>query len=133
MKKPELPYWVSELKPYDGPRCYVILGNHGCCLTQSELFQFIEYLEVITHHLNELMHSFGFIDWFDRLHTYMRYICHKSWLGDWFMHGYAIFIVFYKFPLTFTSNMYHIKHNRRSPLSLLFRLFYMLFINSSNN
>ena len=46
MKKPELPYWMSELKPYDGPRCYVIPGNHGCCLTQSELFQFIEYLEV---------------------------------------------------------------------------------------
>ena len=40
---------------------------------------------MITHHLNELMHSFGFIDWFDGLHTYMRYIGHKSWLGGWFM------------------------------------------------
>lgn len=24
-------------------------------------------------------------DWFDGLQTYMRYICHKSWLGGWFM------------------------------------------------
>lgn len=32
-----------------------------------------------------LKHSFGFVDWFDGLQTYMRYICHKSWLGGWFM------------------------------------------------
>ncbi|CAN1273915.1 hypothetical protein LINPERPRIM_LOCUS15229 [Linum perenne] len=24
-------------------------------------------------------------DWFDGLHTFMRYICHKSWLGGWIM------------------------------------------------
>ncbi|XP_044511107.1 uncharacterized protein LOC123229391 [Mangifera indica] len=24
-------------------------------------------------------------DWFDGLHTFMRYICHKSWLGGWLM------------------------------------------------
>ncbi|XP_006657430.1 uncharacterized protein LOC102702861 [Oryza brachyantha] len=24
-------------------------------------------------------------DWFDGLHTFMRYICHKSWLGGWFL------------------------------------------------
>ncbi|KAL7117096.1 hypothetical protein ACP275_03G049900 [Erythranthe tilingii] len=24
-------------------------------------------------------------DWFDGLQTFMRYICHKSWLGGWFM------------------------------------------------
>ncbi|KAJ3670232.1 hypothetical protein LUZ60_010556 [Juncus effusus] len=24
-------------------------------------------------------------DWFDGLHTFMRYICHKNWLGGWFM------------------------------------------------
>ncbi|KAJ8772878.1 hypothetical protein K2173_028055 [Erythroxylum novogranatense] len=24
-------------------------------------------------------------DWFDGLHTFMRHICHKSWLGGWFM------------------------------------------------
>nr|CAD1820546.1 unnamed protein product [Ananas comosus var. bracteatus] len=24
-------------------------------------------------------------DWFDGLHTFMRYICHRSWLGGWFM------------------------------------------------
>ncbi|GKB75642.1 metallo-dependent phosphatase-like protein [Tanacetum coccineum] len=24
-------------------------------------------------------------DWFDGLQTYMRYICHKSWLGGWLM------------------------------------------------
>ncbi|KAG2663747.1 hypothetical protein I3760_16G048000 [Carya illinoinensis] len=24
-------------------------------------------------------------DWFDGLHTFMWYICHKSWLGGWFM------------------------------------------------
>ncbi|KAF3446689.1 hypothetical protein FNV43_RR11869 [Rhamnella rubrinervis] len=24
-------------------------------------------------------------DWFDGLHTFMRYICKKSWLGGWFM------------------------------------------------
>lgn len=43
------------------------------------------HLELITYHLSELMHSLGFVDWFDGLHTYMRYICHKSWLGGWFM------------------------------------------------
>ncbi|MQL98546.1 hypothetical protein Taro_031257 [Colocasia esculenta] len=24
-------------------------------------------------------------DWFDGLHTFMRYICHKSWLGGWLL------------------------------------------------
>uniref|UniRef100_A0A0E0FXY5 Calcineurin-like phosphoesterase domain-containing protein n=1 Tax=Oryza nivara TaxID=4536 RepID=A0A0E0FXY5_ORYNI len=24
-------------------------------------------------------------DWFDGLHTFMRYVCHKSWLGGWFL------------------------------------------------
>ncbi|KAK4745689.1 hypothetical protein SAY87_012001 [Trapa incisa] len=24
-------------------------------------------------------------DWFDGLHTFMRYICHKNWLGGWLM------------------------------------------------
>ncbi|KAM3366653.1 hypothetical protein ACQJBY_015806 [Aegilops geniculata] len=24
-------------------------------------------------------------DWFDGLNTFMRYICHKSWLGGWFL------------------------------------------------
>lgn len=24
-------------------------------------------------------------DWFDGLHTFMRYICHKSWLGGWIL------------------------------------------------
>jgi len=24
-------------------------------------------------------------DWFDGLNTFMRYVCHKSWLGGWFM------------------------------------------------
>ncbi|KAF3948021.1 hypothetical protein CMV_025929 [Castanea mollissima] len=24
-------------------------------------------------------------DWFDGLHTFTRYICHRSWLGGWFM------------------------------------------------
>ncbi|XXG87147.1 hypothetical protein AAC387_Pa11g1907 [Persea americana] len=24
-------------------------------------------------------------DWFDGLHTFMRYICHKNWLGGWFL------------------------------------------------
>lgn len=27
----------------------------------------------------------GFTDWFDGLQTFMRYICHKSWLGGWLM------------------------------------------------
>lgn len=27
----------------------------------------------------------GLTDWFDGLQTFMRYICHKSWLGGWFM------------------------------------------------
>lgn len=52
VKKPELPYGVSELRQYDGPQCFIIPGNH---------------------------------DWFDGLHTFMRYICHKSWLGGWFL------------------------------------------------
>jgi hypothetical protein len=30
--------------------------------------------------------SYLFItDWFDGLNTFMRYICHKSWLGGWFL------------------------------------------------
>lgn len=29
--------------------------------------------------------SLWFADWFDGLQTFMRYICHKSWLGGWFM------------------------------------------------
>ncbi|KAG7941536.1 hypothetical protein I3843_16G050000 [Carya illinoinensis] len=41
-----------EGPPYEGPRCFLIPGNH---------------------------------DWFDGLHTFMRNICHKSWLGGWFM------------------------------------------------
>ena len=24
-------------------------------------------------------------DWFDGLHTFMRYICHRSWLGGWML------------------------------------------------
>ncbi|XP_008811243.1 uncharacterized protein LOC103722455 [Phoenix dactylifera] len=52
VKKPELPYGVSELGHYDGPQCFIIPGNH---------------------------------DWFDGLNTFMRYICHKSWLGGWFL------------------------------------------------
>jgi len=27
----------------------------------------------------------NFLDWFDGLNTFMRYVCHKSWLGGWFM------------------------------------------------
>uniref|UniRef100_A0A2N9HL02 Calcineurin-like phosphoesterase domain-containing protein n=1 Tax=Fagus sylvatica TaxID=28930 RepID=A0A2N9HL02_FAGSY len=41
-----------QLMPYNGPRCFVIPGNH---------------------------------DWFDGLHTFTRNICHRSWLGGWFM------------------------------------------------
>lgn len=26
-----------------------------------------------------------FTDWFDGLQTFMRYICHRSWLGGWLM------------------------------------------------
>jgi len=26
-----------------------------------------------------------FSDWFDGLQTFMRYICHRSWLGGWLM------------------------------------------------
>lgn len=29
--------------------------------------------------------TFLFTDWFDGLHTFMRYICHKSWLGGWLL------------------------------------------------
>lgn len=29
--------------------------------------------------------SLSNVDWFDGLHTFMRYICHKSWLGGWFL------------------------------------------------
>ncbi|XP_042966175.1 uncharacterized protein LOC122299793 [Carya illinoinensis] len=42
----------KQVKPYEGPRCFLIPGNH---------------------------------DWFDGLHTFMGYICHRSWLGGWFM------------------------------------------------
>ena len=28
---------------------------------------------------------FLFADWFDGLHTFTRNICHRSWLGGWFM------------------------------------------------
>ncbi|KAL0351971.1 UNVERIFIED_CONTAM: hypothetical protein Scaly_1585800 [Sesamum calycinum] len=30
-------------------------------------------------------------DWFDGLQTFMRYICHKSWLGGWFMPKEELF------------------------------------------
>ncbi|KAL2548094.1 hypothetical protein Fot_09624 [Forsythia ovata] len=30
-------------------------------------------------------HVCCFTDWFDGLQTFIRYICHKSWLGGWFM------------------------------------------------
>ncbi|KAF5444984.1 hypothetical protein F2P56_034075 [Juglans regia] len=42
----------KQVKPYEGPQCFLIPGNH---------------------------------DWFDGLHTFMGYICHRSWLGGWFM------------------------------------------------
>ncbi|KAG7941532.1 hypothetical protein I3843_16G049600 [Carya illinoinensis] len=42
----------KQVKPYEGPRCFLIPGNH---------------------------------DWFDGLHTFMGHICHRSWLGGWFM------------------------------------------------
>jgi hypothetical protein len=29
--------------------------------------------------------SVGDADWFDGLDTFMRYICHRSWLGGWFL------------------------------------------------
>jgi len=29
--------------------------------------------------------DYYFVDWFDGLNTFMRYICHKSWLGGWLM------------------------------------------------
>jgi hypothetical protein len=32
-----------------------------------------------------IIFSFGVIDWFDGLHTFMRNICHKNWLGGWYM------------------------------------------------
>lgn len=35
--------------------------------------------------LEIVMLSFSITDWFDGLNTFMRYICHKSWLGGWFM------------------------------------------------
>ncbi|XP_050267239.1 uncharacterized protein LOC126711738 [Quercus robur] len=44
--------YQKQSMPYNGPRCFVIPGNH---------------------------------DWFDGLHTFTRYICHRSWLGGWFM------------------------------------------------
>ncbi|KAG6624718.1 hypothetical protein CIPAW_16G047400 [Carya illinoinensis] len=42
----------KQVKPYEGPRCFLIPGNH---------------------------------DWFDGLHNFMGHICHRSWLGGWFM------------------------------------------------
>ncbi|KAG2663744.1 hypothetical protein I3760_16G047900 [Carya illinoinensis] len=51
-KHPGPPRVYGQVTPYEGPRCFLIPGNH---------------------------------DWFDGLHTFMRNICHKSWLGGWFM------------------------------------------------
>ncbi|PWA41881.1 calcineurin-like metallo-phosphoesterase superfamily protein [Artemisia annua] len=65
VNKPELPFGVSELKQYDGPQCFVIPGNHGT------------FFNLLIGRLSQ--------NWFDGLQTYMRYICHKSWLGGWLM------------------------------------------------
>jgi hypothetical protein len=35
--------------------------------------------------LSQFVILFFITDWFDGLHTFMRYICHKSWLGGWFL------------------------------------------------
>ncbi|EFJ24167.1 hypothetical protein SELMODRAFT_102099 [Selaginella moellendorffii] len=61
--KPELPDNVEKLQAYVGPQCFAIPGNHGCS----------SYTCIIVS------------DWFDGLETFMRYICHKSWLGGWLL------------------------------------------------
>jgi hypothetical protein len=35
--------------------------------------------------LSQFVILFFITDWFDGLHTFMRYVCHKSWLGGWFL------------------------------------------------
>ncbi|KAF9622475.1 hypothetical protein IFM89_031879 [Coptis chinensis] len=75
VNKPELPPGESELKRYDGPQSFVIPGNHG----------FMVFVVVKSMDMNFASEVLVFTDWFDGLHTFMRYICHKSWLGGWFL------------------------------------------------
>ena len=100
VNKPELPNDASELKQYDGPQCFVIPGNHGwswfstsaSSSSSSSFFFFKKYLLPLSNPPEK--RNFFFLyddtlfyitDWFDGLHTFMRYICKKSWLGGWCM------------------------------------------------
>ena len=81
------------MSEYDGPQCFIIPGNHGLLtfLISLHFTLFLMYLinyawNVIYVRVEFLIYDLFFItDWFDGLHTFMRYICHKSWLGGWFL------------------------------------------------
>lgn len=90
LDKPELPPGVSKISEYDGPQCFIIPGNHGLLTFLINLIFLIWLYLSVPNHLckeyNEFLISDLFItDWFDGLHTFMRYTCHKSWLGGWFL------------------------------------------------
>ena len=81
------------MSEYDGPQCFIIPGNHGLLtfLISLHFTLFLMYSinyawNVIYVRVEFLIYDLFFItDWFDGLHTFMRYICHKSWLGGWFL------------------------------------------------
>ena len=77
--KPELPEGVKDLKDYDGPQCFLIPGNHGEFQAPSSFWFVLPFPLTIPFLF------IYFLDWFDGLNTFMRYICHKSWLGGWLM------------------------------------------------
>jgi len=109
--KPKVPHGMSKLKrekkcnktkyqkqamPYDGPRCFIIPGNHGwikiliCSVSAvfvslSDHFKSLKVGCCLECHFCTIMSTFCVTDWFDGLHTFMRNICYKSWLGGWFM------------------------------------------------
>lgn len=78
MRKPELPNGVGSLASYEGPQCFAIPGNHGVC--HSYLHE--HHLITMCQHKN---FSLDMADWLDGLETFVRYICHKSWLGGWLL------------------------------------------------
>lgn len=45
----------------------------------------VDIVQEFRHGYHSRADTLFLTDWFDGLHTFMRYICHKSWLGGWFL------------------------------------------------
>jgi hypothetical protein len=78
----------------DGPRCFIIPGNHGLSYfysfrQQKETGSWKPFLFCFRLDCHALLCNtiffIGATDWFDGLRTFMRNICHKNWLRRWFL------------------------------------------------